>query len=136
MLGITPKTGNSYFLLTLKVVITIPSRTKVTDVRATLNTGAEVSYITLEVVTLLELPITRSQTIALKTITGVKSRFVSFANNITVAIGNYVINNKFYIIDAPSMKVILGFPFFHKARVSFRYPRDYNRGIMLAQFWD
>ena len=90
----------------------------------------------LEIATFLKLPITRSQTIALKTITGVKSRFVSFINNITVTIGNYVINNRFYIINAPSIKVILGFLFFRKAKVLFRYPRDYNRGIVLAQFWD
>ena len=69
---------------------------------------------------------------ALKTITGVKSRFVSFTNNVTVIISNCVINNRFYIIDAPGIKVILGFLFFYKARVLFRYPRDYNRGIMLA----
>ena len=136
LLGTTPETGNSYFSPAPKVVVTMPGRTKVTDVRATLDTGAEVSCMTLEAATLLELPITGSQTMALKTITGVKSRFVGFADNVTVAIGNCVVNNRFYIMDAPGMKVILGFPFFRKARVSFRYPRDYDGGIVLAQFWD
>ena len=69
---------------------------------------------------------------ALKTITGVKSRFISFVNNIIVIIGNCVINNKFYIIDAFSIKVILGFLFFCKVKVSFCYFRDYNKGIVLA----
>ena len=60
LLKTTSKAGNLYFLLILKVIITMPGRTKVTDVRVTLNTRAEVSYITLKVATLLELLITRS----------------------------------------------------------------------------
>ena len=60
LLRTTFKAGNSYFSLVPKVVVTMPGRTKVTDIRATLDTGAEVSYITLKVTTLLKLLITRS----------------------------------------------------------------------------
>ena len=60
LLKTTFKAGNLYFLLVLKVIITIPGRTKVTNIRATLNTGAKVNYITLKAATLLELPIIKS----------------------------------------------------------------------------
>ena len=60
LLRTTFKAGNLYFSLVLKVVVTMPSRTKVTNIRATLNTKAEVNYITLKAATLLELLIIKS----------------------------------------------------------------------------
>ena len=73
---------------------------------------------------------------ALKTITKTKSRFINYADNIVITIEDLVIRTRFYIIDIPSTKIILSFPFFRKARLSFRYPSDKESGPVLAQLWN
>jgi len=50
----------TFYLPTLKIVITIPGNTKISDVRATLDNGAEVSCITLETAIRLGLSITKN----------------------------------------------------------------------------
>ena len=127
---------SDYHSPTPKVVITLTGRAKLTDVRATLDTGAEVSVITLDAATRFEIPITYSSSMALRTIIGNKSRFVGFADNVPVTIGNTVVRTRFYIMDCPGIKIILGFPFFRKARVTFRYPRDDEDGPVFALFHD
>jgi hypothetical protein len=61
------------------------------DIRATLDTRAEVSVISLDVALRFKIPITHSSGIALRTITGNKSRFIGFTDNITVIIRNTII---------------------------------------------
>ena len=112
---------------TPKVIIILLGRAKLVDVRATLNTGAEVSVITLDAVKRFKIPVTHSSGMGLWTIIGNKSRFVGFADNVLVTIGNTVVRTRFYIMDCPGIKVILGFPFIRKARVTFRHPRDKDR---------
>ena len=73
-------------------MITILRNTKISDVKATLNSGAKVSYITLKTAIRLGLLITKSQSMALKTITRTKSCFISYANNITIIIENLIIH--------------------------------------------
>jgi hypothetical protein len=132
----TPSSTRTFYSLTLKLVVTIPGNTKVSNVRATLDSGAEVSYMTLNTAARLGLPITRSHNMALKTITRIKSKFTRYANNITVSVGDLVVRTRFYIIDILGIKIILGFPFFRQVRVSFRYPSDEEGGIVLAQLWN
>ena len=103
-----------YYSLTLKVVITLTRRAKLTDVRAILNTGAEVSIITLNTIIRFKIPIIYSLGIALRTIISSKSRFVRFTDNVPVIIRNSVVRTRFYIIDYPRIKIILRFPFFRK----------------------
>ena len=79
--------------------------------RATLDTGAEVSYISLNVVLRFEIPITYSIRIALRMIIRTKSKFVGFIDNVAVIIRNTVVRTRFYIIESPGIKVVLGFPF-------------------------
>ena len=74
-----------------KIIITIPENTKISDVKATFNNGAEVSYIILETAIRLSLPIIKNQSIALKTIIGIKSCFISYADNIAIIIRNLII---------------------------------------------
>jgi len=93
-------------------VVTIPKNTKINDVRVTLNSGAEVSYIILKTAIRLSLPITKSQNMTLKIITKTKSRFISYADNIAIIIEDLIICIWFYIINIPNIKIILGFPFF------------------------
>jgi len=104
-----------YYLLTPKVVITLTGRAKLMDVKATLDTRVEVSVITLDATTRFEILITYSSGMALRTIIGNKSRFVGFVDNVPVMIRNSVVRTRFYIIDCPGIKIILGFPFFRKA---------------------
>ena len=125
-----------YYLLTLKVVIMIIGRAKLSNIRAILNIGAEVSVITLDAVTRFEIPITYSLGMALRTIVRNRSRFVSFADNMLVIIRNIVVRTRFYIIDCLGIKIILGFLFFRKARVTLRYPKDYKDGPMFALFYN
>ena len=116
MEGDQPATFHS---LTPKIVVTIPGNTKINNVRATFNSGAEVNYITLETTIRLSLPITKSQSIALKIITRIKSCFIGYADNIAITIGNLVVRIWFYIINILGIKIILSFLFFRKARLSF-----------------
>ena len=136
LLNIEENQPVTFYLLTPKIIITILENTKISNVRATLDSEAEVSCITLETAIRLGLPITKSQSMALKTITGTKSRFIGYADNIAVTVGDLVVRTRFYIIDIPATKIILGFPFFRKARLSFRYPSDEEGGPVLAQLWN
>src|SRR6266487_176586 len=127
---------SDYHSPTPKVIITLTGRAKLADVRATLDTGAEVSVITLDAAERFEIPVTHSSGMALRTIVRNKSRFVGFADNVPVTIGNTVVRTRFYIMDCPGIKVILGFPFIRKARVTFRYPRDEEDGPVFALLCD
>ena len=100
--------------------------------RVTLNSRTEVSCITLEMAIRLGLPITKSQSMTLKIIIETKSHFISYADNIAVTIGDLIIRTWFYIIDILGTKIILSFPFFRKAKLSFRYPSDKEGEPILA----
>ena len=113
-------------------MITIPRNIKINNVKATLDSGAEVSCITLKTAIRLNLSITKSQSMALKIITKTKSYFIGYANNIAITIGNLVVCIWFYIIDILGIKIILGFPFFRKARFFFRYLSDEEDKSILA----
>ena len=113
-------------------MVTIPENTKISDVRATFDSGVEVSYIILEMAIRLGLSITKSQSIALKIITGIKSCFIGYADNIAVTVGDLIIRIWFYIIDILDIKIILSFPFFRKARFSFWYLLDKEGELVLA----
>ena len=102
---------SDYHLPTLKVIIILTGRAKLADVRATLDIGAEVSVIILDAAKRFKIPVTYSSGIALRTIVRNKSRFVGFADNVLVIIGNIVVRTRFYIMDCPGIKVILGFLF-------------------------
>ncbi len=125
-----------YYSLTPKVVITLIRRAKLTDVRAILDTRVEVSVITLDVTTRFEILITYSLGMALRTIISNKSRFVSFVDNMPITIKNSIIRIRFYIIDCLRIKIILRFPFFRKARVTFRYLRDDEDRLVFALLYD
>ena len=79
--------------------------------RAILDTGAEVSYISLDAVLRFEIPITYSIGIALRTIISTKSKFVGFIDNVAVTIENTIVRTRFYIIESPGIKVVLRFLF-------------------------
>jgi len=102
---------SDYHSLILKVIIIIISRGKLTDMRATLDTGAEVSYISLDAVLKFEILITHNIRIALRTIIRTKFKFVGFIDNVAVIIKNTVIRTRFYIIKSFKIKVVLGFLF-------------------------
>jgi hypothetical protein len=125
-----------YHSLISKVIITIAGRDKLADIRATLNTRAEVSYISLNAVLRFKIPITYSTRIALRTIIRIKSRFVGFIDNVAVTIRNTIIRTRFYIIKSPRIKVVLGFPFIRKARVIFRYLKDEEDGLVFILLCD
>ena len=113
-------------------MVTIFGNIKISDMKATFNSGIEVSYITLEMAIRLGLLITKNQSIALKTITKIKSYFIGYADNIAITIKDLVIRTRFYIINILNIKIILGFLFFRKARLSFRYLLDKEGGLILA----
>tara|TARA_R110002033_G_scaffold77013_1_gene128677 strand:+ start:192 stop:494 length:303 start_codon:yes stop_codon:yes gene_type:complete len=100
-------------------MVTIPGNIKISDVRVTLDNEAKVSCIILETAIRLGLLIIKNQSIALKTITRIKSRFISYANNITISIEDLIVRIWFYIIDIVGIKIILSFLFFRKIRFSF-----------------
>src|SRR6266536_4625194 len=81
---------SDYYLPTPKVIITLTGRAKLANVRAILDTGVEVSVITLDAAKRFEILVTYSSGIALRTIVRNKSRFVGFTNNVLVTIGNTV----------------------------------------------
>ena len=56
-----------------------------------LNTGAEVSVITLDATKRFKILVTHSSGMALQTIVSNKSRFVRFADNVLVIISNTVV---------------------------------------------
>jgi hypothetical protein len=94
-----------------KVIITLVSRGKLANVRATLNTKAKVSVISLNIALRFEILITYSTGMAFWIITRDKSRFVKFVDNVAITIGNTIVRTRFYIIDSFEIKVILGFLF-------------------------
>jgi hypothetical protein len=100
-----------YHSLILKVIIIIAGRGKLADVKATLNTRAEVSYISLNVVLRFEIPITYNIKIALRTSIKTKFKFVGFIDNVAVTIRNTIVRTQFYIIKSLKIKVVLRFPF-------------------------
>ena len=79
--------------------------------RAILDTGVEVSYISLNAVLRFEILITYNIKIALRTIIKTKFKFVGFIDNVAVTIKNTVIRTRFYIIKSLRIKVVLGFLF-------------------------
>ena len=102
---------SDYYSLILKVIITIVGRGKLTDMRVILDTGAEVSYISLDAVLRFEISITYSTGIALRTIIRTKFKFVGFIDNVAVIIKNTVIRTRFYIIKSLKIKVVFKFLF-------------------------
>src|SRR2546423_4499589 len=80
-----------YHSPTPKVIITLLGRAKLVNVRAMLNTGAEVSVITLDAVKRFKILVTHSLGMGLWTIIGNKSRFVGFVDNVLVIISNTVV---------------------------------------------
>ena len=68
----------------------------------------------------------------LKIITKTKSRFISYTDNVAITIGNLIVRIQFYIINIPSIKIILSFPFFQKAKFFFQYPSDKKSESILA----
>jgi hypothetical protein len=119
-------------LSTPKVIITLVSKGKLANIRATLNIKAKVSVISLNIALRFEILITYSTRIAFWTITKDKSKFVRFIDNIAIIIRNTIIRTWFYIIDSFGIKVILGFLFIQKARVIFRYLRDEEDRLVFA----
>jgi fumarate reductase subunit C len=73
--------------------------------------GAEVSVIFLDIVVRFKILIIYSIRMALWTIIKIKSRFVRFLDNVVIIIRNIVVRTRLYIIDSPSIKVVLGFLF-------------------------
>jgi hypothetical protein len=127
---------SDYYSPAPKVIITIVGRGKLTNIRVILDTKAEVSYISLNAVLRFKILITYNTKIALRIIIRTKSRFVGFINNVTVTIKNTVVRTWFYIIESPKIKVVLGFPFIQKARVTFRYPKDEEDGLVFTLLCD
>jgi hypothetical protein len=104
--------------------------------RAILDTGAEVSYISLDAVLRFEIPITYNTRIALRTIIRTKSKFIGFTDNVTVIIKNTIIRTRFYIIKSPGIKIVLRFLFIQKAKVIFRYLKDEEDGPVFILLYD
>ena len=113
-------------------MVTILKNIKISNVKVTFNNKTEISYITLETAIRLGLLIIKNQSMALKIIIKTKSRFINYTNNIAIIIRNLVIRIWFYIINILDIKIILGFPFFRKARLSFQYPLDKENEPVLA----
>jgi hypothetical protein len=102
---------SDYHSLILKVIITIAGRGKLINIRVILDTGAEVSYISLNAVLRFEILITYNIRIAFRTIIRTKFKFVGFINNFAVTIKNTIVRTRFYIIESLRIKVVLRFLF-------------------------
>jgi hypothetical protein len=94
-----------------KVIITLVGRGKLANIRATLNTRAKVSVISLNTALRFKILITYSTRMALWTITKDKSKFIRFIDNVAIIIRNTIIRTRFYIINSFRIKVILRFLF-------------------------
>jgi hypothetical protein len=57
-------------------------------------------------------------------------------DNITVTIKNTIIRTRFYIIESLRIKVVLRFLFIQKTKVTFRYPKDEEDGLVFALLCD
>ena len=123
-----------YYLVIPKVIITLASRAKLTNIRVILNTSTKVSIIILDTILRFEILIIYSSSIVLRIIIRDRLRFIGFTDNIPVTIRNSVIWTRFYIIDYSRIKIILGFPFIYKARVILRYPSDYKDRLVYILF--
>ena len=80
-----------YYSVTPKVIITLTSRAKLTNIRAILNTSTKVSMITLDTTLQFEILITYTSSMTLRMIIRDRSRFIGFADNIPIIIRNSVI---------------------------------------------
>jgi hypothetical protein len=80
-----------YYLPMPKVIITLVGRGKLANIRATLNTKAKVSVISLNAALRFEILITYSTRMALWIIIRDKSRFVRFVDNVAITIGNTIV---------------------------------------------
>ena len=69
---------------------------------------------------------------ALKIITKTKSCFIGYVDNIAITIRNLIVRIWFYIINILSIKIILGFLFFRKAKLFFQYPSDEEGELILV----
>ena len=123
-----------YYSPILKAVITLIRIVKLIDIRITLNNRAKVSIITLDVVIRLKILVIYNLKMALRIIISSKSRFIRFTNNVLVIIRNTIVYTRFYIIDCPRIKIILGFLFFRKVRVIFRYSSNNKNGLVYVLF--
>ena len=120
----------------LKVIITLTSRVKLTNIRVILNTSTKVSMIILDTILWFEILITYSSSIVLRIIIRDRLRFIRFADNIPITIRNSIIWTRFYIIDYSRIKVILRFPFIYKARVILRYLSNYKDRLVYILFYN
>ena len=102
---------SDYHSLIFKVIIIIVDKGKLIDIRAILDTGAEVSYISLDAVLKFKILITYNIKIALRTIIKTKFKFIGFINNVAVTIKNTVVRTRFYIIKSLEIKVVFRFLF-------------------------
>ena len=102
---------SDYYSLILKVIIIIIGRGKLTDIRVILDTGAEVSYISLNAVLKFKILITYNIKIALRTIIRIKSKFIGFIDNVAVIIKNTIVRTRFYIIKSLGIKIVFRFLF-------------------------
>ena len=123
-------------MLITKVIITLVGKGKLINIRATLNTKAKVSIISLNIALRFKIPITYSIGMALWIITKDKFRFVGFIDNIAVIIGNTIVRTQFYIINSSKIKVILKFLFIQKAKVIFRYPINKEDRLVFTLLYD
>ena len=80
-----------YYSVMPKVIITLASRAKLTNIRVILNTSTKVSIITLDTILWFEILITYSSSIVLRIIIRDRLRFIGFADNIPITIRNSII---------------------------------------------
>ena len=69
---------------------------------------------------------------ALKIIIEIKFCFIGYVDNIAVTVKDLIVRIWFYIIDILSIKIILSFLFFWKARFFFQYLLDEEGELVLA----
>ena len=69
-----------------KVIITLTSRVKLTNIRVILNTSTKVSMIILDAILWFEILIIYSSSIVLRTIIRDRLRFIGFTDNIPITI--------------------------------------------------
>ena len=119
-----------------KVIITLASQVKLTNIRVILNTSTKVSMIILDTILWFEILITYSSSIVLRIIIRNRLRFIGFVDNIPITIRNSIIWTWFYIIDYSRIKIILGFLFICKTKIILRYSSDYKDRLVYILFCD
>ena len=80
-----------YYSVMPKVIITLTSRAKLTNIRVILNTSTKVSMIILDTILWFEILITYSSSIVLRIIIRNRLKFIRFADNIPITIRNSII---------------------------------------------